>query len=67
MLQLHFSNRFQTLSAQLLQRLAATPAGPFDVDTVVVPSAAVRPALTLARLGELRSAQAQAQSETETQ
>ena len=65
MLQLHFSNRFETLSAQLLQRLVAMPAGPFDVDTVVVPSAAVRRALTPARLGELRSAQAQ--SETETQ
>jgi len=60
-LQLHFSNRFETLSAQLLQRLVAMPAGPFDVDTVVVPSAAVRRALTHASLGELRSAQAQAQ------
>jgi exodeoxyribonuclease V gamma subunit len=48
MLHLHFSNRFELLVAQLLQRLAATPAGPFDVDTVVVPSAAVRRALTLA-------------------
>ncbi len=53
MLHLHFSNRFEQLSAQLLQRLAAAPSGPFDAITVVVPSAAVRRALTLAAADHL--------------
>ncbi len=48
MLHLHFSNRFEALSAQVLQRLGQSPAGVFDAVTVVVPSAAVRRALQLA-------------------
>jgi exodeoxyribonuclease V gamma subunit len=48
MLHLHFSNRFETLRELLLQRLGSTPRGAFEADAIVVPSAAVRRALTLA-------------------
>ncbi len=48
MLHLHFSNRFELLTAQLLHSLAQSAAGPFDAEAVVVPSAAVRRSLTLA-------------------
>jgi exodeoxyribonuclease V gamma subunit len=47
MLHLHFSNRFETLSALLLRRLGGTRDDPFAADTVVVPSAAVQRRLTL--------------------
>ena len=48
MLHLHFANRFERLSDQLLARLGAGRGGVFEVDTVIVPSAAVRRILTLA-------------------
>ena len=49
MLTLHFSHRYETLSALLLERLAARDrAQPFVADTVIVPSAALRRDLTLA-------------------
>jgi exodeoxyribonuclease V gamma subunit len=43
MLNLHFSNRFETLADQLVRRLAAQAAGrsPFEADEVIVPSAAI--------------------------
>ncbi|HET9823069.1 MAG TPA: exodeoxyribonuclease V subunit gamma [Burkholderiaceae bacterium] len=47
MLHLLFANRFETLSERLVERLRAAPAGPFAVDHVVVPSAAVQRRLTL--------------------
>ena len=48
MLRIHFSNRFETLLERLVGRLAARPRDPFAADEVLVPSAAVRRALTLA-------------------
>lgn len=41
-MQLFFSNRLEPLFEQLLQQLQAEPAGPFDSDTLIVPSAAVQ-------------------------
>ena len=43
MLNLHFSNRFETLAQQLVQRLAKQAEGrsPFEADEVIVPSAAI--------------------------
>lgn len=48
MLNLHFSNRTEALAERLLADLAAHRGGPFAVDHVIVPSAAVRRWLTLA-------------------
>lgn len=47
MLHLHFSNRFETLSALLMRRLGGTRDDPFAAETVIVPSAAVQRRLTL--------------------
>lgn len=46
MLHLFFANRFETLSERFVERLRAAPGGPFAVDHVVVPSAAVQRRLT---------------------
>ena len=48
MLHLHFSNRFDTLTHALLGQLARARADVFAADQLIVPSAAVRRALTLA-------------------
>ena len=48
MLHLHFSNRFDTLTHALLGQLALARADVFAADQLIVPSAAVRRALTLA-------------------
>lgn len=48
MLHLHFSNRFDTLTRALLGQLARARADVFAADQLIVPSAAVRRALTLA-------------------
>ena len=48
MLHIHFSNRFEALARLLQARLADARGGPLDIDTVIVPSAAVGRALTLA-------------------
>lgn len=49
MLQLHFANRLEALTARLLAQLDAdAPADPFDAPQIVVPSAAVQRHLTLA-------------------
>ncbi len=48
MLQFHFSNRFDALTQTLLLRLAGARADVFAADQLIVPSAAVRRALTLA-------------------
>lgn len=48
MLHIHFSNRFEVLTDRLLARLDEGTGDAFAVDQVVVPSAAVRRALTLA-------------------
>ncbi len=47
MLRIHFSNRHETLAEALIDALAVPSASPFDADTVIVPSAAMRRALTL--------------------
>lgn len=47
MLHLFFSNRFTTLEAALLRDLARTPGDPLHVETIVVPSVAVRRRLEL--------------------
>ena len=48
MLHIHFSNRFDTLTHALLGQLAGARADVFAADQLIVPSAAVRRALTLA-------------------
>ena len=48
MLHLHFSNRFETLAHALLGQLGGARADVFAADQLIVPSAAVRRALTLA-------------------
>ncbi|HSN33595.1 MAG TPA: exodeoxyribonuclease V subunit gamma, partial [Ideonella sp.] len=48
MLQLHFSNRHESLASQLLERLAGSAGDPFAGDELIVPSAALRRELTLA-------------------
>ncbi|MGL6111252.1 MAG: exodeoxyribonuclease V subunit gamma, partial [Rubrivivax sp.] len=48
MLHIHFSNRLEALREQLLQRLGASDAGVFAAEQVIVPSAALRRALSLA-------------------
>ena len=48
MLHLHFSNRFDTLTHALLGELDRARADVFAADQLIVPSAAVRRALTLA-------------------
>lgn len=49
MLKIHFSNRFEILAARLMAEMASdTPADPFTPVPVIVPSVAVRRALTLA-------------------
>lgn len=48
MLSLHFSNHYEHLQAGLVARLAARRGDPFAPDELIVPSAAVRRALTLA-------------------
>ena len=48
MLHIHFSNRYEVLADQLMGRLAAPGRGAFAADQVIVPSAAVRRAVTLA-------------------
>ena len=48
MLHLHFSNRFETLTALLLRHRGAAPRDAFEADQIIVPSTAVRRALTLA-------------------
>ncbi|MGE4242848.1 exodeoxyribonuclease V subunit gamma [Ramlibacter sp.] len=47
MLHLHFSNRYESLAEQLFARLAGPRANVFEPDAVLVPSAAIRRALTL--------------------
>lgn len=47
MLHIHFSNRFERLADQLLARLDGPRADPFLAEQVIVPSTAVRRALTL--------------------
>lgn len=47
MLHLFFSNRFTTLEAALLRDLARAPGDPLHVETIVVPSVAVRRRLEL--------------------
>jgi len=48
MFQLHFSNRFDTLTQALLRQLAGARGDVLAADQLIVPSAAVRRALTLA-------------------
>src|SRR5574337_1865026 len=48
MLHVHFSNRTEVLLARLLARLAAGGGDPFVADQVIVPSIAMRKAVTLA-------------------
>ncbi len=48
MLQIHFANRYETLAALLLNRLADRSGSVFAADQLIVPSAAVRRSLTLA-------------------
>ena len=48
MLHIHFSNRYEVLTRQLLRQLDAQPAGVFVPEHVIVPSAAVRRSVTLA-------------------
>jgi exodeoxyribonuclease V gamma subunit len=48
MLHVHFSNRAERLLAHLLARLAAAGGDPFVADQVIVPSIAIRRAVTLA-------------------
>lgn len=48
MLSLHFSNHYEHLQAGLVAHLAARRGDPFAPDELIVPSAAVRRALTLA-------------------
>ncbi|HYN60623.1 MAG TPA: exodeoxyribonuclease V subunit gamma, partial [Rubrivivax sp.] len=48
MLHIHFSNRFELLQALLLRHLQTGGVGVFSTQTVIVPSAAVRRALSLA-------------------
>ena len=48
MLHLHFSNRFETLAHALLGQLGGARGDVFAADQLIVPSAAVRRALTLA-------------------
>ena len=48
MLHIHYSNRHEVLTRTLLAHLGASAAGVFDAEQVIVPSAAVRRALTLA-------------------
>ena len=47
MLHVHFSNRYEVLSRLLLEQLAGTRDNVFASDQVIVPSTAVRRALTL--------------------
>lgn len=47
MLQITFSNRFETLRDALLDGLSTAPASPFATEQVIVPSSAVRRDLTL--------------------
>ena len=47
MLQIHFANRFETLSDLLVQRLGEAAGSVFDTQPVIVPSAAVQRQLTL--------------------
>ena len=48
MLHIHHANRFETLTAGLLAQLGHGPAGVFAAEQIIVPSTAVRRALTLA-------------------
>ena len=48
MLHIHFSNRLEPLRELLVQRLGASGAGVFEAEPVIVPSAALRRALSLA-------------------
>ena len=48
MLHIHHANRFETLTALLLARLGRGPADVFAAEQLIVPSTAVRRALTLA-------------------
>ena len=48
MLHIHHANRFETLTALLLDRLGRGPADAFAAEQLIVPSTAVRRALTLA-------------------
>jgi exodeoxyribonuclease V gamma subunit len=48
MLHIHFSNRYEVLTQQLLQRLASPGGSAFAADQVIVPSSAVQRSLTLA-------------------
>ena len=48
MLHIHHANRFETLTALLLARLGRGPADAFAAEQVIVPSTALRRALTLA-------------------
>jgi exodeoxyribonuclease V gamma subunit len=48
MLHIHFSNRYELLTRQLLPRLGTRGGDAFAADPVIVPSAAVRRSLTLA-------------------
>lgn len=48
MLHIHFSNRYEVLTHQLLDQLNSQSRSPFAVDEVIVPSTAVQRSLTLA-------------------
>jgi exodeoxyribonuclease V gamma subunit len=47
MLRLHFANHLERLTDRLVEQLGARDRSPFEVDEVVIPSAALRRHLTL--------------------